>query len=203
MTARAILIASELTGLLVGALPWQAPLALACSCVQGSKDAGNIANSDRVFAGTVQDIEDWDGTYVGRMLDVQIVLEHVWVGDAPLDSKLRTDVSSSCGVTFEKGTRYIIYGKSNRDYIDVSYCSPTQPYDAGAVQVLEAITGPGTTVAPPRMIAMPTPTPSNPRPGVFLREPESASGAWAFARVGLVVLAAAGIVGTLGTRRNS
>jgi hypothetical protein len=189
MTARLVPFACVFAVVLAAALPWHVRSAQACSCAYLPNESP-LRFVDTVFAGTAVEVEEWDmNGSSAEPVAIKFAVDHVWLGTVSSEVEVTTAAAGvSCGYTFEKDVRYLVYARGN----EVSLCSATQPFDSGAVEELEAVTGPGATVAP---------SPNQPRTNDSLAEPESAGGAWGFARVGIVVLAAAGVVSVLGARR--
>ncbi len=191
MTARLVPFACVLAVVLAAAVPWHLRTAQACSCAYRPNETP-LEFVDTVFAGTAVKVEEWDRNgSSAEPVAIKFAVDHVWLGTVESEVEVTTAASgASCGYTFEEDVRYLVYARGT----EVSLCSATQPFDADAVEALEAVTGPGTAVAP---------GPNRPGTNYSLSEAESAGGAWACARVGVVVLAAAGIVVAAGIGRKT
>lgn len=95
--------------------------ALACTCAPNPPVAEAVADSSRVFLGTVTGIEH-DGMVQRVTFQVS---EHFKGG--------RTDVlrvqtfaqTASCGYPFREGARYVVYADGDDDALATSTCSRT------------------------------------------------------------------------------
>jgi hypothetical protein len=106
-----------------------------CSCIQNPSPVLAKKNAKAVFTGIVAKKESL-GESQQKIL---FFVEEAWKG---LDCfkyywAVTANSSATCGYTFEKGKRYLVYTTSNvvNGSLEVSLCSRTTPYSSAAFDI--------------------------------------------------------------------
>ncbi|MFC7487994.1 hypothetical protein ACOCJ7_18480 [Knoellia sp. CPCC 206453] len=130
--------------------------AWACSCAQLDM-TGAVGNADRIFRGTVTDVEVGEGVARGQTIYTVDVHSRL-VGDSARTERVRTPSSeASCGFTAQQDLPYVFFVREDvgpvfmpaePDLPVISLCSGTREAMADYVTEVEAVTGPGREVIP-------------------------------------------------------
>lgn len=102
--------------------------AYACSCRPPGTPAEELGQSDAVFRGTVVSVKAPSGpvTSSADNTTVTFSVSTVWKGQITQTGTISTPGSSaSCGVTFEQGKEYVVYGRLNEGSLTTNLCSRT------------------------------------------------------------------------------
>jgi hypothetical protein len=103
--------------------------AYACSCRPPGTPVEELNQSDAVFLGRVVEVNAARGSITGSgdSTTVTFDVSKVWKGQITRTSILVTPGSSaSCGVTFEQGKDYVVYGRMNEGSLNTNLCSRTR-----------------------------------------------------------------------------
>ena len=116
--------------IVVGALLAASPMCVyACSCRPPGTPAEELGRSDAVFQGTVVSVQNPSGP-VASNADITTVtfnVSKVWKGQITQTGTIVTPGSSaSCGVTFEQGVEYVVYGRASEGALTTNLCSRTR-----------------------------------------------------------------------------
>ena len=116
----------------------------ACSCRPPGTPTEELGQADAVFLATVVDVNVPSGPITGSGDSTTVTLDvaTVWKGQITRTLVLTTPGSSaSCGVSFEQGKAYVVYGRLSEGSLTTNLCSRTRPI-ADAAEDLAAL-GPG------------------------------------------------------------
>ena len=116
--------------IVVGAMVVARPsCAYACSCRPPGTPAEELGQSDAVFQGIVVSVKAPTGPVASSADSTTVTLDvsKVWKGQVTQTTMLTTPGSSaSCGVTFEQGKEYVVYGRVNEGALSTNLCSRTR-----------------------------------------------------------------------------
>lgn len=116
----------------------------ACSCRPPGTPAQELGQADAVFLATVVDVNAPSGPIRSSADSTTVTLDvaKVWKGQVTRTLVLITPGSSaSCGVSFEQGKAYVVYGRVSEGALTTNLCSRTRPI-GDATEDLAAL-GPG------------------------------------------------------------
>ena len=103
--------------------------AYACSCRPPGTPIEALGQSDAVFQGTIVSVKASTGPVTSSADNTTVMFQvsKVWKGQITQTSTLTTPGSSaSCGVTFEQGKEYVVYGRVNEGSLTTNLCSRTR-----------------------------------------------------------------------------
>lgn len=130
-------------------------LSQACSCFAHSKDpetrvADALAYADVVFLGVVEAVDRPSGAEEnsGRGLEeTTFYVLRAWKGERATRILTRINTRFTCGISFEVGRTYLVYGNERtRDaFVTTSICTRTAPESRAAedIEILDRIAAGG------------------------------------------------------------
>ncbi|MEO7268916.1 MAG: hypothetical protein ABIW49_06905 [Knoellia sp.] len=177
--------------------------AWACSCAQFDM-TGAVGHADRIFSGTVTDVEVGEGAARGQTI-YTVDVHSRFTGDSVRTERVRTPSGeASCGFTAQQGVPYVFFARDDvgpvfmpaePDLPVISLCSGTREAMADYVAQVEAVTGPGREVIPLRRGGNVSPTAEPTVTAQGAPHAEDGRRGWQFLALGLGLGAVVGGVG--------
>lgn len=130
-----LVIGAILAGAVIAAWP---TCAYACSCRPPGTPAEELGQSDAVFRGTVVSVKAPTGPVASSAdsTTVTFSVSTVWKGQITQTRTITTPGSSaSCGVSFEQGKEYVVYGRANEGALTTNLCSRTRTIEEASEDI--------------------------------------------------------------------